>query len=76
MFNHDNAWRGSIVVAKYIDTQYSCLVDASMSDIAYVEDWLRITPAVNGFRVIGEHHDDARHIGNMYFTTKDQMCRC
>jgi len=39
-FNEETAWRGNLVVAKYGDTSYSAMVDASMADFPILKNYL------------------------------------
>lgn len=39
-FVEANAWRGNLVVAKYKDTKYSTMIDASMADFPIIKNYL------------------------------------
>ena len=39
-FNEARAWRGNIVVAKYRDTAFASMMDASMADFPIVKNYL------------------------------------
>ncbi|KAI0373834.1 hypothetical protein BV20DRAFT_1033712 [Pilatotrama ljubarskyi] len=45
LFDPTRAWRGNLVVAKYYDTNYSAMVDASMADYALIKNYLSTTLA-------------------------------
>lgn len=38
-YNESAAWRGNVVVAKYKDTRYSAMMNASMADFPLVKNW-------------------------------------
>jgi len=40
LFDEAKAWRGNLVVAKYRDTRYSAMVDASMADFPIIKNYL------------------------------------
>ena len=39
-FRPDQAWHGSLVIAKYRDTRYSQMMHASMADFPLIKNWL------------------------------------
>ncbi|CAL1702080.1 unnamed protein product [Somion occarium] len=39
-YKDSSAWRGNIVVAKYCDTRYSAMMNASMADFPLVKNYL------------------------------------
>ncbi|KZV65506.1 hypothetical protein PENSPDRAFT_129913 [Peniophora sp. CONT] len=39
-FRQDQAWHGSLVIAKYLDTRYSQMTHASMADFPLIKNWL------------------------------------
>lgn len=39
-YAEDRAWRGNLVVAKYKDTKYSAMIDASMADFPIIKNYL------------------------------------
>ncbi|RDX53022.1 hypothetical protein OH76DRAFT_1399605 [Lentinus brumalis] len=45
MFDEGRAWRGNLVVAKYRDTNYSAMIDASMADFPLIKNYLSTHPA-------------------------------
>ncbi|KAI0751264.1 hypothetical protein C8Q80DRAFT_1268531 [Daedaleopsis nitida] len=40
MFDDARAWRGNLIVAKYHDTDYSAMIDASMADFPIIKNYL------------------------------------
>ena len=40
LFSDEKAWRGTIVVAKYTDLEYSGMEDASMADFPLINNYL------------------------------------
>ena len=42
------AWRGNLVVAKYRDTDYSAIIDASTADYPIIKNYLSTHPAYEG----------------------------
>ncbi|EIN10815.1 hypothetical protein PUNSTDRAFT_65493 [Punctularia strigosozonata HHB-11173 SS5] len=39
-FREETAWRGNLVVAKFTDTTYTAMVDASMADFPLIKNYL------------------------------------
>ncbi|KAI0676762.1 hypothetical protein C8Q78DRAFT_987340 [Trametes maxima] len=39
-FDEARAWRGNLIVAKYKDTKYSAMIDASMADFPIIKNYL------------------------------------
>ena len=44
-YKESSAWRGNIVVAKYLDTTYMQMTDASMADFPILKNYLSTRPA-------------------------------
>ena len=39
-YDEARAWRGNLVIAKYRDTNYSAMIDASMADFPIIKNYL------------------------------------
>lgn len=44
-YKESTAWRGNIVVAKYLDSNFSAMVEASMADFPILKNYLSTRPA-------------------------------
>ena len=44
LYDDARAWRGNLVVAKYRDTEYSAMTDASMADFPIIKNYLSTHP--------------------------------
>ena len=44
-YKQSAAWRGNIVVAKYLDSTFSQMVEASIADFPIVKNYLSTQPA-------------------------------
>jgi hypothetical protein len=39
-YREETAWRGNLVIAKFTDTSYTAMVDASMADFPLIKNYL------------------------------------